>query len=149
MQKQIFELLIDFIVVHLNYVYFFIGSNLLLIFKYNRHLMNESFIKYSLPNLITCIILPFIFVSNARGLLQPKRYNFYLVCLIIFILIFYEEKYSIFSFNNVFDYQDILASVYGIFFSMLLFEIWYNLNFSNRLHSVNKRHHKRPARRSL
>lgn len=146
MQKQSFRLFINFIVVHLNYMYFFTGSILLLMFKHNRHIVSNSFIKYSLPNLIICTILPFLFVNNACNLIQPKRYKFYLVCLIVFILILLEEKYSIFSFDNVFDYQDLLASIYGIFISTLLFEIWYYLHSCNRSHLGSDGHCKRLRR---
>ncbi|MEZ4904498.1 MAG: hypothetical protein R2822_23500 [Spirosomataceae bacterium] len=94
--------------------------------KFLRHIfVNNHTVLYVLgflPNLGLSFAIPFIYISNRMRQKKPVRY-FTISCFITFLLMVLNEIRDKYQTGRVFDMLDIYASLAGVLFAYLVFEV--------------------------
>ncbi len=98
------------------------------------HIDSLNIILGSLPNFLAALIihlcaLPFVLFKIKKR----KRGAFYLIGLLIFAVLSFEEFMPLWGASSVYDIGDIIANAFGIILAIAVFEI---IQYRNKLEST-------------
>jgi len=113
------------------FLYFVVDFNKTYLRPTYAHIDSLNIILGSLPNFLAALVIhlctyPFVLFKIKKR----KRGVFYLIGLLIFAVLSFEELIPLWGASKVYDIGDIVANALGIFISILVFEI---IRFGSKL----------------